>query len=272
MQNQTISILGCGWLGVPLAKALLTGGYKVKGSVSSVEKTNKLEVEGIEPFVVKVYDSELVCSDFDFFKTDILIISIPPKRIPDIENIYPAQLEQIIQLIIRYEIKKVIFFSSTAVYPENNSLVIESDSRIDEKTNGAALINAENKLINRKDFDTTIIRFGGLIGADRNPARFLLKSNKPIANVPVNLIHQIDCIGIVLSIIEQEIWGEVFNACCPVHPKKREFYGKAAEISGLPMPNITDEISNYKIVDSSKLVKVLNYKFIYNSPIEYLGE
>jgi len=128
----------------------------------------------------------------------------------------------------------------------------------------------ENLFRNLTDFKTTIIRFGGLIGADRNPARFLLKSNSVIANVPVNLIHQDDCIGIITAIIKQELWGETFNACCQEHPLKKEFYGKAALISGLPVPVISDQNGAYKIIDSSKLKRLSKYKFKYPSPMDYL--
>ena len=33
-----ISILGCGWLGLPLAKAIVENGFSVKGSTTSSEK------------------------------------------------------------------------------------------------------------------------------------------------------------------------------------------------------------------------------------------
>ena len=128
----------------------------------------------------------------------------------------------------------------------------------------------KNLLKNLIDFETTILRFGGLIGADRNPARFLLKSAQPVANAPVNLIHQDDCIGIITTILEQNLWGEILNACCPEHPLKKDFYGKAAQISGLPVPGISDQDEAYKIVDSSKLKRLLKYKFKYQSPMDYL--
>jgi 3-hydroxyisobutyrate dehydrogenase-like beta-hydroxyacid dehydrogenase len=47
-----ISILGCGWLGLPLAKALLENGFAVKGSTTSQEKLSVLENSGIQPFLI----------------------------------------------------------------------------------------------------------------------------------------------------------------------------------------------------------------------------
>ena len=270
MTKRTVSILGCGWLGVPLGRFLADRGFMVKGSVTNVDKFDSLKTAGILPFRVMIDESGIETDNTSFFETDVLIISIPPRRIEGIERIFPAQIAQLIPVILKYEIRKVIFISSTSVYPENKQKAKETDVLSPDKASGKALVVAENLLRNLIDFETTIIRFGGLIGADRNPARFLLKSGVPVSNVPVNLIHQDDCIGIIAAIINQELWGETLNACCPEHLMKRDFYGKAAEISGLPLPDISDVDEDYKIVDSSKLKRLLKYKFKYKSPLNYL--
>jgi nucleoside-diphosphate-sugar epimerase len=272
MKSGTISILGCGWLGVPLAKHLLEKGFSVKGSVASVEKFGLLRNNGILPYQVVLNETSVDISKPDFFDCEVLIISVPPRRIEGIERIFPAQIGHIIPLIIKAGIRNVIFISSTSVYPDLRQTACEGDTYSPDKESGKALLLAENLLNNLTDFETTILRFGGLIGADRNPARFLQKSTRAVANTPVNLIHQDDCIGIISEIINQELWGETLNACCPEHPLKKDFYGKAAQISGLPEPNMSDEIESYKIVDSSKLQRLLKYKFKYSSPIEYLED
>ncbi|HAQ21563.1 MAG TPA: NAD(P)-dependent oxidoreductase [Prolixibacteraceae bacterium] len=270
MDKGTVSILGCGWLGVPLAKHLLEKGFSVKGSVTSPEKFGMLSDAGILPYQIVLSDTEVIMDDPDFFNCNVLVISIPPRRIEGIEHYYPAQIGQLIPFLLKFGIQKVIFISSTSVYPENFGTAKEEDLNIPDKASGKALVLAENLLKNLTDFETTIIRFGGLIGADRNPARFLLKSAQPIANVPVNLIHQEDCIGIISAIVNQNLWGETLNACCPEHPLKKDFYGKAARISGLPEPMVSDQAEAYKIIDSSKLIRLLKYQFIYPSPMDYL--
>lgn len=272
MNKGAVSILGCGWLGMPLAKHLLNKGFRVKGSVTSPEKLTLLNESGISPYQIILNDSEASVDDETFFETDVLILSVPPRRIEGIEQIYPAQVGFIIPYILKFGISKVIFISSTSVYPEYYQTAKEDDLPAPDKESGKACLAAENLLKNLTDFQTTIIRFGGLIGADRNPARFLLKSARPVANVPVNLIHQDDCIGIISSIIDQDLWGETLNACCPEHPLKKDFYGKASEISGLPEPLIAAFTEEYKIVGSSKLTRMLNYRFKYPSPMDYLDD
>ena len=50
-----ISILGCGWLGFPLAKKLIEIGFEVKGSTTSENKLALLKSNNIEPFLLRLY-------------------------------------------------------------------------------------------------------------------------------------------------------------------------------------------------------------------------
>lgn len=270
MKSGTISVLGCGWLGLPLGKHLLTNGFSVKGSVTSSEKMNLLADAGIIPYRVVLNDDGAIVDDPAFFDCEVLIISIPPRRIEAVEQVFPDQIGQLVPFILKSGIRKVIFISSTSVYPDNLLTACEDDHFSPEKGSGKACLLAEKRLSSQTEFKTTVIRFGGLIGADRNPARFLLKLSGAVPNVPVNLIHQDDCIGILSALIDQECWGETLNACCPDHPMKKDFYGKAAQLSGLPEPLVSGQAEAYKIVDSSKLIRLLNYQFIYSSPMDYL--
>ncbi len=268
----TISILGCGWLGLPFGKHLLFKGFQVKGSVTAKEKTGDLARSGVEPFQVVLQTNKAIVSDERFFKTDVLVIAIPPARVESIESIFVQQISQVIPYITKYQIPKVLFISSTSVYNEENQMVKEDDVFIPNKSSGRALLIAEKLLQEHEAFKTTVIRFGGLIGQDRNPARFLIRKKEKLSGTkPVNLIHQDDCISILYQIILKDIWGETFNACCPDHPTRKAFYTKASEVSGLPCPTMSDQKVKFKLVDSSKLVKILNFQFKYKNPLDYLA-
>jgi len=267
-----ISILGCGWLGTALGKRLLSKRYIVKGSTTSNEQYNKLETTGIQPYYLNITADSMDIDYANFFNTDILVIAIPPKRIPNIDEIFPKQIKQIVDYIEKLKIPKVIFISSTSVYECKNKPVQEEEPGNPDKPVGRALLKAEKMLQNIQGTKTTVLRIAGMIGAERNPARFMAGKSEVVGSTPVNLVHRIDCVNIILEIIEKEQWWEVFNVCAPGHPTKKEFYRKAAIVGNLPFPNFVDKEENYKIVDSSKLIKKLDYKFEYPDPLDYLIE
>jgi nucleoside-diphosphate-sugar epimerase len=133
---------------------------------------------------------------------------------------------------------------------------------------GKQLVEVENLLRNNSNFQTTIIRFGGLIGEDRNIVKMLTgKSNVANPDAPINLIHQEDCIGIICEILKQvqhyKVWNETFNAVSPIHPTRKKYYTEKAKQLHLIAPIFTENETNVgKIVSSEKLETILGYRFI----------
>jgi nucleoside-diphosphate-sugar epimerase len=269
--EQTVSILGCGWLGLPLGERLKNIGYQVKGSTTSEEKLSLIEDKGIRPFLIQVEPE--INADFDpvFFESDMLILNIPPSRQkPDIEDYYPAQVKEVLRLAGKSGLRKILFVSSTSVYPNLNREVQEENAGGKLSDAGKALLKTEKILRSEDRFKVTILRFCGLYDARRNPGRFLagrkLQSN---GQDGVNLIHLDDCINIIQKIMEDDVWNEIFNACGDEHPGKEKFYTMAAQKLGLQPPVFNNKAApDFKLINSEKLKSRLNYSFIHPDPYQ----
>jgi nucleoside-diphosphate-sugar epimerase len=259
--KKTISILGCGWYGLPLAKQLLAQGFKVKGSTTSQQKLSTLKAAGIDPYLMEVNVNELLCQP-DFFHSETLVICIPPKRSTGDQGSFPKKIEKIAIAAGTGKVTKIIFISSTSVYGDLNKSVTESEEPKPQTASGEAMILAENILKSNKNFKTIIIRFAGLIGPDRDPARFFAgKQNLPNGQAPINLIHLEDCIGITQAILEQTTFGYTINASSPDHPTRQSFYASAARKSGLNPPGFIDELTSWKIVATNYIPELIPYNF-----------
>lgn len=260
-----ISILGCGWLGLPLAKSLLQNGFSIKGSTTSLEKISLLELEGITPFLVRLEEQQISASVADFLAdSQILIINIPPKlRGGSTEN-FVAKITTLLPFIKNSTVEKVLFVSSTSVYGEDNEFVSEATVLNPDSEGGRQLAIVENVLQKNSRFQTTILRFGGLISDDRNPVRFLSgRDNIENPDAPINLIHQDDCIGIIEKIIALNSWDETYNAVAPFHPTRQEYYTQKATELNLALPKFAalNTIVG-KTILNNKLIEVLEYSFI----------
>lgn len=270
-----ISILGCGWLGYPLAKAILKEGFSVKGSTTSVDKIPVLENAGIQPFLLSLSANETT-GDLGGFLMDssFLILNIPPKlrRIPkdttdDPKKEFVEKMANLIPFIENSSVKKVLFVSSTSVYGNETSEVTEETATNPDTESGVQLVLVEDLFQGNSNFQTTVLRFGGLIGDDRQPGRFLAgKTNLDNPDASVNLIHQEDCIGLILNLIshtlDAEVWGATFNAVTPYHPSRKQYYTQKAIDLGLPLPEFNEENSSVgKTISSAKIQKVLGYLF-----------
>lgn len=257
-----ISILGCGWLGLPLAKELLKEQHRVKGSVTGQEKMQHLREEGITPYLLKVLP-EGVQGDLSSFlaDADLLIIDIPPGLRRDPQADFLGIIDRIRIFLEKSPVEKLIFVSSTSVYKDTEDFPVYTEKDPPTGTSEAAkqLIASENILINNEHFKTTIIRFGGLFGPGRHPVKFLAgRSLVKNPKAPVNLIHQKDCLSIIKQVIEKEAWGEIFHAVYPDHPNKDDYYFRKAREKNIPAPEFDlSSPSKGKIISSEKIEREL---------------
>ena len=128
-------------------------------------------------------------------------------------------------------------------------------------------MEVENILQRNSNFSTTIIRFGGLIGDDRQPVKHLSgKQDIENPDAPVNLIHLKDCIEIIKKTIMNTntvlIWNQIFNAVAPFHPSRNDYYTSKAKKLNLVAPIFKkNTISKGKIVNGEKIISTINYQF-----------
>ena len=271
-----VSILGCGWLGLPLGKYLVEKGYAVKGSTTSVEKMPLISNEGIESFLLKFspQTEAIIYGDTDndivqFLDSEILIICIPPRAGKYGEDFHIQQIQSLIENLTNSPIKSILYTSSTSVYPELNREMTEGD----EVNENHALIKVEN-LLKILPQNVTILRCGGLMGGERIPAKYFAGKVINTGKIPVNYVHQYDVIQIITMIFEKGFWNETFNVVSPEHPVREEVYLKNCADVGFEKPIFeepTEQIP-YKIISSQKLILRTDYEFKYRNPLgfEYL--
>ncbi|WP_432452518.1 MULTISPECIES: SDR family oxidoreductase [unclassified Agarivorans] len=267
-----ISIVGCGWLGLPLAQFLLAEGYRVLGSRRKLEELESLGHLGIEAYQLDLAPQLQSNNIAALLACDLLIVNIPPGRKTNTADYHIAQITALLDAATEHGVKKILFISSTSVYGPQQGIVDEYTARHPTTRSGIALSHIEDKLFASRAYQASVLRFSGLLGGQRKPGRFLSGKTVSGAKSPVNVIHRQDCIALIGALIQRDIWGEQFNACSDLHPTKQEFYELAAEQLGLVAPTFTaGEVSN-KRIDNHRIKAVLNYQFSYPDPMQWLIE
>lgn len=266
MKN-TIGIIGCGWLGFPLAKSLIHVGYNVHGSTTNKNKLDALEKEGIKPFIVILGEESVSGSLAEFLdQVDILIINIPPRLRGNYKENYVLKMNLLHNEMVKSNVKKILFVSSTSVYGASEGEVTEDTFPMPVTESGRQLVEAEKIFQNDKSIQTTILRFGGLIGPNRHPITMLSgKKGLSDGNVPVNLIHLDDCIHLIKTVLENNWWDQIFNGVYPDHPLKRDYYCQMADKNKLPKP----QYLNPESLKSGKIIHSRN--FLNNNAVFYTG-
>ncbi len=266
--NSIIGIMGCGWLGTPLAQHLIKEGHTVHGSTTSSEKLTDLKGLGILPFKISLSENGIEGPIEAFLKNvKVLVINVPPNLRGSNKENYEVKMKHLQASIKGSSVARIIFISSTSVYGDLEGDVTETTVPHPETESGKQLLAVEEKFKNDPDLETTIIRFGGLIGPKRHPVTFLSgKKDLSNGNHPVNLIHLEDCIHIIGVILKEGYWGEIFNGVYPHHPPKQEYYVNEAQKRGLQAPMYSES----KNTQGKKIVpfNLMHYKkYRFQKPI-----
>jgi len=106
-ERRTVSILGSGWLGLPLIRRLASEGFTVRASTRSPGRLDLLGSAGAEPHCLDL--SQPSAKTGPFFDSDTLIINIPSRDAEEFARL-TAALENA-------PVRQVLYVSTTSVYP-----------------------------------------------------------------------------------------------------------------------------------------------------------
>jgi nucleoside-diphosphate-sugar epimerase len=249
-----ISVLGCGWLGLPLLRSLVDAGHHVKGSARTSEPLMAIKAAGGIPFRIDLPGE--IPEDFIGDHDSTLIITLPPRG----RQLGPAATEHYLTCLQSISDScsgsspRVLFTSSTGVYGEAKGEVTENTPPQPNTHSSRAVLAAE-EWVQTRFADFTILRLAGLIAEDRHPGRFYGGRDRLIPNseAPVNLVHRADVISAIHLLLKKPQPKNIFNVCAADHPLKGEFYKKAANSLGLQILGLKKGGEGDKKINSHKL-------------------
>ena len=162
--------------------------YSILGEESKVNNS-------ANAYILNEYDFSFLDELLD---TDYLFINYPPSKF---EN-YLAFLEKIYNHPKIQNIEKIIFISSTSVYPDieenfNENFLIKNSSN-------KMVLDAENLVLNKTHI---IFRASGLFGGDRIAGRRLANKIVDFPKTKINFVHRNDVINATIFAIENDLNG-----------------------------------------------------------------
>lgn len=250
----SISILGCGWLGLPLLCSLVDAGHDVKGSARRPEPLTAIKAAGGTPFRIDLPGE--IPEDFIGGTDSALIITLPPRgrQLGTAATEHYLACLQSVSRACGENQPRVFFTSSTGVYGDAKGEVTEATPPQPNTHSSRAVLAAEEWL-QRKFTDLTILRLAGLIAEDRHPGRFYGGRDRLIPNseAPVNLVHRADVISAIRLLLKKPQSKKLFNVCAASHPAKGAFYKRAANSIGLQVPGFKPGGKGDKIISSHAL-------------------
>ena len=282
----SVGIIGCGWLGKALAASLLEQGVSVLATSSEQGNVDKLNEQGIPAQQLLLPSNTKQLGQHDIFTQKCLVIAITPK-FKQGRTDYAIKIAQLVEAAKeRGVVQRIILLSSTAIYQgldglvdENTNLDIVESSLValgsvkpDLVEKAPILYTAEQAVLNFYR-QGSVLRLAGLVGPERHPGKFLLaKRTLKNSTAPVNLIHQQDAVGLILSLLTSASPQGVFNGVSDTHVTKALYYQTAAKSLGVELPTFSADkvLDSTRIVSGDKAKQQLGYSFIYPDLLAWL--
>ena len=198
-----ILIAGCGGIGCELGLQLISQGHTVFG----LRRDTSELPEGIKPIEADLANTlESIPKNLDY-----IVYSASAGKYKDVAyyQAYVSGVKHILDAVRDQNIKRFFFVSSTSVFGQFEGEWVTEESPTADTTFSTKRLLEGEALVNACQFDSTIVRFGGIYGPGRNHLIDLVRNGKAhcIEGVFSNRIHSSDCVGILEHLITMSEQG-----------------------------------------------------------------
>jgi nucleoside-diphosphate-sugar epimerase len=180
-----VLIAGCGYVGSAAARLFAKEGWEVMGWTKSGQSAELPRESAISLFAVDITDLETVCRNS--FPADA-VVHCASSGADSYRHVYS---DGAANLAACFPSARLIFTSSTSVYPQRDGRPVTEDSPAEPASENAQILRQAEKII--LDHDGIVLRVAGIYGPGRS---FLLRSvmngSPVISDHFVNQVHRDD--------------------------------------------------------------------------------
>lgn len=240
-QQDSSLIVGCGYLGIRVARRLLERGEKVFATTRSDDRARALLAEGIEPVIVDVMDGDSLAR-LPLVDKAIHCVGYDRASGVPLRQVYVDGLRKTLGRL-HDRVGRLVYASSTGVYGQDDGGWVDENSPAEPRTeSGRACLDAEGVLASyysETRLRSVVLRLAGLYGPGRIVRRDALLRGEPIVGDPdkwLNMIHVDDAATAAIAALDRGEPNTIYLASDDRPSRRSEFYGRAAECLGGPPP------------------------------------
>ena len=209
-----ILIIGCGSIGTQLAHNLAAKGHDVTGLKRNPPKLDIGEINYFTADISLAYQLVELPLDFEFI---YFIVSPDGRNKESYQAIYEIGLTNLIDRFAKEGASQNwIFVSSTSVYGQSEGEWVDEESIAQpDNITSQYIRQAEQQLMDLNP-QNIVVRFSGIYGPGREYLLRMAKQQSVIQKDPpyyTNRIHQQDCIGVLIFLLEQSLAGVTLEQC-----------------------------------------------------------
>ena len=289
-------VVGCGYVGLALARELVAQGHEVIGVRRDPGAAAALSEAGIQPWIADVSQADAALPEGRF---DWIIYCASAGRETSADAYRRTYVDAQRTLIARYSQEgfrpaKWIYTGSTSVYGQQDGSTVKETSLTEPRTETAKiLLEAERLLVEaaRAKFPAIVLRVAGIYGPARLPLMEKFLANQVRVLSPgtraMNMIHRDDVVGSILAALRNGRPGECYNVVDQEPVTEMHFYTWMAETLGKWVPRLHPDddgpeaarerldrkVSNRRLtMELGYRLKYANFRLGYTAEIKQLTD
>lgn len=265
-------IIGCGYVGKPVALQALGRGWQVTALTRSDKRARELAELGIEPVMGDVLASATLAH---LPESDLCLYAVGYDRSSthDKKSVYVDGLKNVLQ-VIQSKVPRLIYVSSTSVYGEDSGNWVNEQTDPQPANESGKICLAAEELVRQfylnenQSLSANILRLSGIYGPGRLIGRKAqLQAGQPISGNPqgwLNLVHLDDILQALFAIAETAEAKPLYLLSDERPNRRIDFYTALAEFLETPPPVMPNEPTKQlgKRCDSSFIRDDLNLKLV----------
>ena len=197
-----ILIAGCGDVGGELARRLLSDGHEVFG----LRRRTHLLPEGVRPVAGDLQDPASLRALPGGIDVLCYTASADERTAAGYRGAYVDGVRNLLCAVSnKSALRRVLYASSTRVYPQHDGERVEEDSPAGGADTYARLLLEGEREVRAAPTSAVVVRFGGIYGPGRTRLIDLVrKGGTCIAAHYTNRIHRDDCAGVLRHLLQLE--------------------------------------------------------------------
>jgi nucleoside-diphosphate-sugar epimerase len=232
---KSVLVVGCGFVGLPLARGLAFCGWETHAITASETSAAKLRDEPFAAYALDISDRASL-GRLAGHRFDVVIHCASSGR--GGTNSYAAVFLRGIQnLIATLNFGRLIFSSSTSVYAQTDGTTVDETSPADPTRETGQILRKTEDLVLAAN--GVVARLAGLYGPGRCvPLKKLLEGRATIEEDGtrlMNMLHQLDAAGALRFLAKKELSG-VYNVVDNEPATEIEWYQYVCRHLNKPLP------------------------------------
>lgn len=210
-----VLIVGCGYVGMALGKALVDRGDAVTGIARSDESAVAVRSAGMTAWVADITSQDSLRGGKPGFDAIVNCVSSSRGGEQAYREVYLKGTINLLEWTRPVPPRIVVYTGSTTVYSQTDgSWVDESSPAEPPHASGQILIETE-KLYLGSGLPATVLRLAGIYGPDRHAMLDKLRAGAAVlpgdGQHYVNMIHRDDIVQAIVAAIDRKPAGEIVN-------------------------------------------------------------